>query len=232
MKLKPVCDSASEGVHDAIICEFIAQGVEVSAFGTWQVVCVDLLTDEQDRQGQPLHLRMRYNDSRHPNSKLYLFLAGVNETYGNPFDLTARDFDSDKFINAHIQISVSHRYDYRKKSTYANIDSVIVGNRPMTDLQPESQTILTRTLAGLCLKCGRNHHIAEYGHCIDCERERLRQVKEVHDRMVNLSPHDEFTCQHYKCKYTGVGFIHEAGLQPDVLTCPKCGERSWDGEVG
>ena len=230
MKLKPVCDSASEGVHDAIICEFIDQGAEVSAFGTWQVVCVDLLTDEQDRQGQPLHLRMRYNDSRHPNSKLYLFLAGVNETYGNPFDLTARDFDSDKFINAHIQISVSHRYDYRKKSTYANIDSVIVGNRPMTDLQPESQTILTRTLAGLCLKCGRNHHIAEYGHCIDCERERLRQVKELHDRLVNVSPHDEFTCQ--ECHWTGIGFIHEAGLQPDVLTCPKCGERSWDGEVG
>ena len=230
MKLKPVCDSASEGVHDAIVCEFIDQGVEVGTFGTWHVVCVDLLiTDECDVKDQPLHLKMRYNDSRNPNSKLYAFLTGVNETYGNPFDLTARDFDTDNFINAHIQISVSHRNDYLKKSTYANIDSVIVGNRPLTDLQPESQTILTRTLAGLCLQCGRNRHIAEYGHCIDCERERLRQVRELHDRLVNLSPHDEFTCQ--ECHWTGIGFIHEAGLQPDVVTCPKCGGRSWDGEA-
>jgi len=68
MKLKPVCDSASEGVHDAIVCEFIDQGVEVGTFGTWHVICVDLLiTDECDVKGDPLHLKMRYNDSRNPN---------------------------------------------------------------------------------------------------------------------------------------------------------------------
>ena len=229
MKLKPVCDSASEGVHDAIICEFIDQGVEVGTFGTWHVVCVDLLTDERDVKGEPLHLKMRYNNSRHPNSKLYLFLAGVNATYGNPFDLTARDFDTDNFINAHIQICVSHRYDYLKKSTYANIDSVIVGKRPFTDLQPESQAILTGALAGLCPRCGKNPIAEASSYCHDCDRECLRQQSEKHDRMVNLSPHDEFTCQ--ECHYTGIGFIHEAGLQPDVLTCPQCGERSWDGEA-
>ena len=42
------------------------------------------------------------------------------------------------------------------ESTYANIDSVIVGNRPLTDLQPESQAILTGFLAGLCPQCGKN----------------------------------------------------------------------------